>query len=494
MTESKEPLSERELDILRLVATGVSNKEIARQLVISPNTVKVHLRNIFAKIGVTSRTEATLYAIQIGLVNPGSVGAKSESVQAVGQAESALPLQSPGGDEDVPGMGLPGVIDEGQGRDTTAQSQTASRPITLRGLLLTLLAAVLLIAAGMAGARFLSQANLAPAATAQETAASGASETAPLSVPEATAQTQLKNSRWSVKKPMPSPRAGMGAATYENNFYVIGGETAQGIDGAVYGYDPSLDTWSTLAKKPIPVTDIQAALLGERIYIPGGRMADGKETNALEVYNPRQNTWETRAPLPVPLSGYAIATFEGDLYLFGGKNGSQYSSAVYEYDPKADQWTKPSEMSSPRAYAAAITDSEKIYVLGGYDGKHALALNEVYFPTRDPGVDDPWESLTPLPKGRYGMGIAHLINIIYLLGGLQEGAAPADPAGLQYLTHVDQWISFDQPNQPVGAYQALFTSGNFLFTFGGRTPDGLIASGLAYQAIYTISNPIQIKP
>jgi NarL family two-component system response regulator LiaR len=61
-----EILSEREMEVLKLAATGVSNKDIAQQLFLSPRTVQVHLGNIFSKLGVASRTEAILYALKKG--------------------------------------------------------------------------------------------------------------------------------------------------------------------------------------------------------------------------------------------------------------------------------------------------------------------------------------------------------------------------------------------------------------------------------------------
>ena len=68
-TDPKTTLSSREQEVLQLVATGQSNKQIAHHLVISRNTVKVHLRNIFEKLSVASRTEAVLLAMLAGWIN-----------------------------------------------------------------------------------------------------------------------------------------------------------------------------------------------------------------------------------------------------------------------------------------------------------------------------------------------------------------------------------------------------------------------------------------
>ncbi len=62
-----EPLSEREVEVLRLAAAGLSNREIARKLVISPGTAKTHIHNVCAKLGVRNRTEAAMRAKELGL-------------------------------------------------------------------------------------------------------------------------------------------------------------------------------------------------------------------------------------------------------------------------------------------------------------------------------------------------------------------------------------------------------------------------------------------
>lgn len=68
--KGEQPLTERELFVLRLVASGAGNQEIAHKLSISVNTVKSHLKNILDKLQVENRTQAATYALQHGLIPP----------------------------------------------------------------------------------------------------------------------------------------------------------------------------------------------------------------------------------------------------------------------------------------------------------------------------------------------------------------------------------------------------------------------------------------
>jgi DNA-binding NarL/FixJ family response regulator len=61
-------ISARELEVLELLATGQSNKQIAQALAVSPNTVKTHLANLFEKLDASRRTEALLKARELGLI------------------------------------------------------------------------------------------------------------------------------------------------------------------------------------------------------------------------------------------------------------------------------------------------------------------------------------------------------------------------------------------------------------------------------------------
>ena len=71
--DSTELLTDRETDVLRLLAQGRANKEIARDLNIGEKTVKSHVSSILAKLNVPSRTQAALYAVKVGIVPAGTL-------------------------------------------------------------------------------------------------------------------------------------------------------------------------------------------------------------------------------------------------------------------------------------------------------------------------------------------------------------------------------------------------------------------------------------
>ena len=72
-----EPLTERETEVLKLIARGKVNKQIASEMFVATSTVKTHVNNLFRKLGVSSRTQAALYAVRVGLVPTEELGEES---------------------------------------------------------------------------------------------------------------------------------------------------------------------------------------------------------------------------------------------------------------------------------------------------------------------------------------------------------------------------------------------------------------------------------
>ncbi len=292
--------------------------------------------------------------------------------------------------------------------------------------------------------------------------------------------------RWQSKASLPVARSGLALAAYENAIYAIAGRSAQGVTGLVERYDPDADSWTTLTPKPTPVDEVSAALIGGKVYIPGGKLASGQVTDILEYYDPHEDSWGEGAVMPQALSGYGLVAFEGKLYLFGGWDGKNYLDRVYEYDPTQDRWTEKTSMPNPSAYPGAVVASGRIFVLGGYNGRQALQTNYLYSPEEDPG-GKPWHKLLNLPQGRYAMGIASVADIIYIVGGESKSQ---DLPYLEYIIPTNEWATFEPLEEQAWSNGGLAILGTNLHVIGGLQNQALTTQHLAYKAVYIINMPV----
>jgi len=470
-------LSEREEEILRLIATGASNKEIAQQLFISANTVKVHLRNIFAKIGAASRTEAAMYAVRMGLSDSGAPAAESASETAPGAGaveavilpdnpaeETAVEEASGPGTAPAEAVALENLAADLPGNRTTGRAFWRRIPVWLGGLVAL-------------GALFVFGLILRPLILPEPAAATAAPENEVTGIPTPTTVV----SRWTTLAPAPVLRQGMAVAAYNSVLYVVGGEADGKVVGSLDLYQDEGDTWSPLAEKPLAVTDIQAAVVGGRIIVPGGRTAEGLPSAVVEIYNPAQNTWSQAEPLPAPRSAYGLGVWEGLVYLFGGWDGKAYSATVFRYDLTANHWVELTPMPTGRGFQGVINSNGDFYVFGGWDGAHALAVNEVYRPTLEGSETPPWSGAASLPEPRYAFGSAGIAYFGYAIGGLDDNQN--EPAPVQYNIQDDQWVKFSAPELGLGAHLGMAVLETNLHIFNAQ-------AHLSYEAVKIVVIPL----
>jgi len=402
MAELGEPLSVRELDVLGCIVNGAANKDVAAELHISQNTVKVHLRNIYTKLGASSRTEAVTTALQQGLV----------VIPGVEEPAVTPPTITPESSNDNPPETAPS--------SPTTEPESRKWPLYSGVILLVLLGAAL---AAYLGAQAFNQ-----------TANRPLSPTPTLFPEEAIGQSQ-----WFTTRPLTTPLSDMAVASVGLDIFHIGGETETGVTPLVNRFDTLSRTWHEMAAKPTAVSQATAAVLFGEIYVPGGRTADGKPTNIVEAYSPANNAWRPVANLPKAISQGLTLSDGHFLYILGGWDGENYLDDVFVYDVGSDSWRPLTKLPASLAAAAGGAISGQLLVLGGTDGK--TILDSCYAYTI---AENSWDNCSAMLRPRAHAAAAIILNKLYILGG-DEAEGSELPFGEFYDADKDTWQVVNMP-------------------------------------------------
>lgn len=444
---TENPLSEREMEVARLLATGASNAEIARNLVISPHTVKVHLRNIFEKLQVSSRTEASMLLVQRGwLVVPGAV---------MEAAEGTLPPPLP---EPAPLDDLPPHIASWQ-----------------RFYLVGALAFCLLLVLSPFVNALVSDSPDLLTATGQP----------------ATAPPGLQiDSRWQVLTPLRQTIGRHAMVNHRGYQYVLGGETSGGATlDAVSFYDPARGAWIAVASLPTPLANLAATSLDDLIYAAGGSQSlPGGETmlsDRLFMYGNGAEQWQAIGRLPYPVAGAALVANGSDLYLIGGWDGQNMRDEIWRFPvgtrTAATGWELVGHLSRGRAFLGAATVRGDIYAAGGYDGERELNLLERFTP-----LTGEIRELAPMATPRGGLALVYDGVALYAIGG---GWTRSLTNLERYDLSTNSWSNFPSPLEGEWRHLAAVGVDGQIYITGGWAGD-YIDSQLQYQSSFRALLPV----
>jgi DNA-binding CsgD family transcriptional regulator len=444
---AENPLSEREREVAALLATGASNAEIARELIISPHTVKVHVRNIFEKLQVNSRTEASMLLVQRGWVQVAGVEPTIEVVEIMVEAPPPLP-------EPAPLASLP------------PQLQQWQRLYLLGALLLALAGFVLTNLPGRA---------FSVAALLSDGDLQGAGQPAVRLEP-----------RWELRTPAQEALSRSALVRLDDHLYLIGGE---GVDGApvanVAAYQLPTNEWLDLALLPNPLENHAAAVLDDAIYVAGGTRGGNERdaiSNQLLRYRPADNRWEDAGTLPQPLAGAAMTAVDGELYLIGGWDGSIMRDEIWRLEPGSETgWELAGHLERARAFLGAATVGSEIYIAGGFDGQRELDLAAVFTP-----ATGELRALPPMSVPRGGLSLVYDGLAVFALGGGWNRPLTTheriDPS-------TGEWSNFSSPIQGSWRTVAAAAADDRLHLIGGWSGDYLDLH-LQYQSSFRSLLPV----
>jgi len=440
------PLSEREMDVARLLATGATNAEIARELTISPGTVKVHVRNLFEKLQVNSRTEASVLLVQRGWLSPPEV--ESDGSASTAAADPAPPIPPVPEPEPLTDLG--------------------AHPARWQRLYLLAVSVLCLLL-------FLSPSMLGRARPKLDML----SDTDAFRLGKPVLEMLP---RWEARTPISAPRSRLTVAQIGDAIYTIGGENSRGeMVDTVEVYDLQFNEWRSAAPLPQPLANAAAAALHGRVYVAGGtlgnpttgavRTDDSTISDQLWVYDADINQWQRLGQLPGALAGAALVAADDALYLLGGWDGTAMRSELWRMTPPAEldeplpNWELVQHMETPRAFFGAAVLDNKIYVAGGYDGQREMVSTGAFrLDTAE------WESVPPLTTARGGLSLVSDGVAVYALGG---GWTRTIDTHERFDPNTNLWSNFESPISGEWRHLAAASYDGSLHLIGGWGGDYL---------------------
>lgn len=385
-------LSDREIEILKLVATGLTNREIAQALRISPNTVKAHLRNIFEKINVSSRTEATLFGIEHGIVD------------VPGNEVSVIPPSSLNMVQNFPWLFL-AILLVIVVLVVVGNNVFFTSPTPTPGVIPNIpdrwqeLAPLPEPGAGMAAVDY--SGNIYTIGGERQQGINGS--VLCYITPE---------DKWVQLGDKPTPVTDIAGVLIGEKIYVPGGRLANGENTDVLEvYDPLSDNWEQKASLPVKISGYALADFEGQMYLFGGW--DGETVSDIALrYDPLDDEWGYLTPLPTPRAYAGVASAGGKIYVIGGWDGEKALNSNESYSPTRDiqgdeAWQEESELPEPGFGMGVGSLADMVFVVGP-DRVWQYAMGS-----------DSWnydESEIPFDS-YYEFGFSILESYIFIIGG-----------------------------------------------------------------------------
>jgi len=449
------PLSDREMEVARLLVTGATNGEIARVLVISPHTVKVHLRNVFDKLQVSSRTEASMLLIKRGWVvvpGVGLTGAEAPAVQ-----------------EEMPVAEFPLLAEP----EPLANVEAQPRPWQL-GIVLVALAFALV------------SLLVPPWITTPKSYVALLSDGGQTIL----GKPVLNNLpyRWEVQPSLSQPRSRMAAIVDGNKIYVIGGEGEEGTPlDLMEVFDLVTKQWQKGAPLPSPRANLAVALDGNDLIAAGGSRLDNSADTSMLIYDDMVHYrrdlefWTPAGKLPMPLAGAALEVHGDKLYLAGGWDGQKMQDSVWALplakvdNATPEDWVVVTHLPEAKAWFGAEMVDDQLYVAGGYDGRRELADFAAYNVT-----SNEWRHLAPLTTPRGGVTLVYDGLTVLALGGGWDNTIQNHE---RYDALTNHWTTITSPISGEWRHFGAVAYDGSVYFFGGWS-GAYLDSTLQFQSTF----------